>query len=118
MFNKKELDGLEDFFEFDSLNRNEVLKIFKESKAIIDCPLPNQRGLTMRTFEVLALKRKLITTNKNIKDYEFYTPDNIFIIESDKEIIPMEFINTDFNKNYTLSSKYSLKEFVNKLVEL
>lgn len=41
----------------------------------------NQSGLTIRTFESLGSKTKLITTNKDIIKYPIYHPNNIFIID-------------------------------------
>lgn len=115
MFNNNKIKDLEKYFKFDKLSRNDVYNIFCDSKAIIDCPLPNQNGLTMRTFEVLALKRKLITTNKNIKEYDFYSPDNIYIIEDDREDIDV-FLDTKFNENYKLDERYSLENFIKVLL--
>ncbi len=111
----KNIKGIEKYFKFDKLNRNDVYNIFCDSKAIIDCPLPNQNGLTMRTFEVLALKRKLITTNKNIREYDFYSSDNIYIVENGRNDIE-KFINTKFNENYSLNEKYSLENFIKTLL--
>ncbi|WP_318487083.1 hypothetical protein [Photobacterium leiognathi] len=62
------------------IDLSSVSEIFFSSKAIVDIQHPNQRGLTMRTFEVLGSGRKLITTNSDIKNYEFYNENNILII--------------------------------------
>lgn len=112
----KKIKEIESYFEYEKLDREAVYKIFCESKAVIDCPLPNQRGLTMRTFEVLSLKRKLITTNKNVVNYDFYCPENIYIIDGDNKYDFMEFINSEFNEQYSLSEKYSLNQFIDKLI--
>ena len=115
--NYKKIKEVISYFELDSLNREEVYDIFNDSKAIIDCPLPNQNGLTMRTFEVLSMNKKLITTNKNVKDYDFYCEDNIYVVEDDEKI-PLEFFETDFNNKYALDEKYSITKFVEKLTEI
>lgn len=105
------------FLKLDSLTHSECLNYFSNSKAVIDCPLPGQVGLTMRTFEVLSLKRKLITTNQNISQYDFYTPENIFIINEDIKEIPIEFFHTPFNEDYSLGEEYSISSFVRKIIE-
>ena len=46
----------------------------KDCHAVLDIEHPKQVGLTMRTFEVLASGRKLITTNRSIINHEFYDP--------------------------------------------
>lgn len=116
IFKKNEIEKIEEYFIYKALTRDDVYKIFCDSKAIIDCPLPKQKGLTMRTFEVLSLKRKLITTNRNIINYDFYCPENIYIVNNDNNYNFMEFINSKFNEDYALSEKYSLREFINKLI--
>lgn len=118
IFKKKKVDKIKQYFKFDSLKREEVFEIFENSKAVLDCPLPRQRGLTMRTFEVLAMNHKLITTNENIKKYEFYSPDNIFVVNKETKEIPSDFFETEFNMQYSISDKYSLKNFVKTLTDV
>ena len=112
----KRIRGLEQYFHFDSLGMKEVNDIISRSKAIIDCPLPNQNGLTMRTFETLALGKKLITTNKNIVYYDFYSSNNIFVVDG-KSKVPLSFFESEFDQNYKLSDEYSISNFVKKLTE-
>lgn len=82
---------------FKSLSVDEIIKYYKDSSIILDINHPNQRGLTMRTFEALGAGKKIITTNKEIKKYSFYDPKNIFVI--DREIIKLEkaFFESKFN---------------------
>src|SRR5690606_39098696 len=61
---------------------SEIFKYSENSKIVIDIAHANQKGLSMRPFEALGLKRKLITNNTDIKNYDFYNPNNIFIIEN------------------------------------
>lgn len=112
--NKKKVKSLEKYFQLDSIPREEVLKIFSKSKAVIDCPLPNQNGLTMRTFEVLSMGRKLITSNSSIKNYDFYCKDNILIMPEEVDRLE-SFLVSPFNKDYSLGLEYSVKSFVETL---
>jgi len=109
--NKDKVKSLEQYFKLDSMPREEVLKIFSESKAVIDCPLPNQNGLTMRTFEVLSMGRKLITSNSSIKNYDFYCKDNILIMPEEADRLEA-FLVSPFNNDYSLGLEYSVKSFV------
>ena len=118
LFKKKKIEKIKQYFKYDSLKREDVFEIFENSKAVLDCPLPKQRGLTMRTFEVLAMNHKLITTNENIKEYEFYSPDNIFVVNKETKEIPSDFFETEFNMQYSISDKYSLKNFVKTLTDV
>lgn len=52
-----------------------------ESKCIVDIVADGQTGLTLRPFDAMFLKRKLLTNSKIIKQADFYHPDNIFVIE-------------------------------------
>lgn len=83
---------------FKSLAVSEVEDIVKESKALLDIQHPGQTGLTMRTFEALGAKRKIITTNKEIKKYCFYNPDNVLIIDRKCTEIDLMFLQKPFRK--------------------
>lgn len=103
---------------FVPMNREKAYDLFKTSKVVIDCPRKNQNGLTIRTFEVLAFKRKLITTNKCIKHYDFYNEKNIYVVSDDTKEIPYDFINDEFDSSYTLPDKYSVESFIKKIFEI
>ncbi|PSU68067.1 hypothetical protein C9J22_18295 [Photobacterium phosphoreum] len=81
------------------ISLDKVSDIVGDTKAIIDIQHPNQKGLTMRTFEVLGANKKLITTNEDIKNYDFYSSDNIFILKRDENISEEinNFIKNDFD---------------------
>jgi hypothetical protein len=64
-----------------SLSRQQTEEIFQKSVAVLDVHHVHQTGLTMRTLEALALGKKLITTNASIKNYPFYDPNQILIID-------------------------------------
>jgi hypothetical protein len=68
-------------FRYKSMPYAEAMEVTGASLAAIDIEHPKQRGLTMRTFEVLAAGKKLITTNARIRDYDFYSPDRICVID-------------------------------------
>ena len=56
---------------------NEVLK----TKAILDLKLSVHDGLSFRFFEGMKYNKKIVTDNVTIKKYDFYNPDNIYILE-------------------------------------
>jgi hypothetical protein len=78
------------------LDYNEYIKISGNSRAIVDVEHPKQKGLTMRTFETLGKEKKLITTNGNIRAYDFYNDANISIIDRANPAINKEFIYLPF----------------------
>lgn len=79
-------------FRFESLKKERLLELIAESKAVIDSNHPSQSGLTMRTLETLGAKRKLITTNVYVKEYDFYRESNILIVDRETPHIPEDFL--------------------------
>lgn len=88
-------------FAFVPLPGDSLRSIFFRSRSILDIEHPRQRGLTMRTFETIGARRKLITTNANIRDYDFYDSRNICVV--DRERLP-HFNSSFFNEEYHLLS--------------
>ena len=102
-------------FSFKKKSRKEIDELITNSIAVIDCPLHDQNGLTIRTFDVLKSEKKLVTNNINIKKYDFYTQDNIFVVDGSKKV-PRSFFETAFNREYALGYKYSVDNFVHILL--
>ena len=95
-----------------------VSQNFQRSAAIIDIEHPNQIGLTMRTFEVLASGKKLITTNKNIVAHDFYDPSRICVINrNNPEIDPAFFDSQMIPLSSTFYDKYSLNGWIMEILE-
>lgn len=65
--------------EYISYEQN--LEYVKQSKCIIDFYQEGQSGLTRRPIEALLYARKIITNNPCIKDFDFYDPNNILVLE-------------------------------------
>ncbi|RBQ29236.1 hypothetical protein [Aliarcobacter vitoriensis] len=83
-------------FSFESLSQVQVVDYISKSNIIIDIEHPTQTGLTMRTIEMLGAKKKLVTTNKSIKKYDFYHSNNIFVIDRNNPIIDKDFIEKPY----------------------
>lgn len=83
-----------------------VLDYIGKSKAILHLLEGAQNGITIRIQESLIHKVKLITDDVNIVKYDFYNPNNIFILGRDdmnglKEFLdaPYEDVKSDFFKH-------------------
>lgn len=83
-------------FEFAPLAKEKLQSVFSRSLAIVDIEHPQQRGLTMRTFETMGAHKKLITTNAGVRDYDFYDPVNICVIDRASPCVPAHFIASPF----------------------
>jgi len=57
-------------------------------------------GLSMRPFEALGYSKKLITTNHIIRNYDFYSEENIFVYENSNSKMSSvkSFLNTSYKK--------------------
>lgn len=76
---------------FGKLTKKETSDIFKQSNVVIDIQHPNQSGLTCRTFEALASGCKLVTSNKDVINYDFFD-SNVIYVMNDLGDIPIRFI--------------------------
>ena len=84
--------------EKDYVDYKDYLVMVSKAKCILDFNAYNQRGLALRTMESLFHKKKLITTNKHIKDHPFYNKNNIFIIGEDNIKDIKKFINSPYEE--------------------
>ena len=70
-----------DIVSFTPFSPEEIRDMCLNSKAILDLANETQQGLTMRTMETLGIRRKIVTNNIYLKDYEFYNEDNAKVLE-------------------------------------
>lgn len=75
---------------YKALEYDTMLEIFAQSRCIIDIAHPGQTGLSMRPFEAMAVKSKLLTTNETIRIYDFYDEANIYIADPENIQMPPE----------------------------
>ena len=103
-------------FSFSSLSQDKIIDVFDNSKVILDINHPLQFGLTMRTIECLGAEKKLITTNQNIKNYDFYNPNNILVIDRENINIDMSFFEKEYeNLSIEIYKKYSLNSWLKNI---
>lgn len=98
---------------------SQIYQYADNTKVVIDISHPNQKGLSMRPYECIGLERKLITNNAEIKNYDFYNPNNIFVIENfDNLEIPDSFLNTSYEKLPTnIYEKYHISNWLNFILK-
>ena len=100
-------------FSISPLQKNSVVKILQQSKIVVDFQHPENDGLTMRTLEAFGLKRKLITTNKDIVNYDFFSPHNIDVIDRTNPQINYDFLNTEYSEiPNDIYLKYSIQSWI------
>jgi hypothetical protein len=92
---------------------DEVSELIKESKIIVEIQRTEQVGLSFRVFEALGHRKKLITTNKDIVNYDFYHPQNILVLDENRIDIPEDFVNSPYIEiEESILSKYKIDNWV------
>lgn len=103
-------------FVFQSVSMEEMKEITANSKVVIDMELSTQSGLTMRTIETHGMRKKLITTNPKIAEYDFYNPSNILIVDRINPQITKEFVEEPYLElQDELYRKYSLSNWLKEI---
>ncbi|MCG2611042.1 hypothetical protein LZZ90_05935 [Flavobacterium sp. SM15] len=97
---------------------SETESYLKSAKIILDIQKDIQKGLTFRVFEAMGLKKKLITTNKDIVNYDFYNPNNILVWDENKTSIPESFISLPYEElPKEIYEKYNSNNWIKKVLE-
>jgi hypothetical protein len=96
-------------FEFNPLTKDGLIQKINRGKVILDIQHAGQKGLTMRTIEMIGAKKKIITTNKEIMEYDFYNPNNIFYLDRDNIELKKSFFDNPYKEiDKEVYSKYSI----------
>ncbi len=97
---------------FKKLTLSEIAALYKKSLCVIDYQNFKQKGLTMRTFEVLGSGCKLITTNDRILSAEFFNSKIISTINRNKPEIDKEFIFRSISNDHYSVQTYSINSWI------
>ena len=104
---------------FSLMPTTDAYMIYAQSRCVVDIQSKTQNGLTMRTIEMIGLKKKLITTNKDIVNYDFYNPNNILVVDRKNFRIDPDFINKEYTPlDDNLYQKYSLQGWIKQVFEI
>jgi hypothetical protein len=79
-------------------NYKTYLEWVAKSRGILDMPQSGQIGFTLRIMESVFLKKKLVTTYKDIINYKLYSRNNIFIVGYDDECRIKDFVNDEYEE--------------------
>ncbi|MHC8947786.1 glycosyltransferase family protein [Sphingobacterium hungaricum] len=94
---------------FKSLTTEDILALYARSNVILDINHPNQTGLTMRTFEAIGAKKKLITTNREVLKMPFYNHSNVLLLDRDNLKFDLKFFSGEYqNVSDELYDKLSI----------
>lgn len=104
------------FFKTYAVSSEDISDSYKKSEAVLDIELSIQSGLSMRTFEVLGSGIKLVTTNSNIVNEDFYNSAQIKVIDRSAINIDLAFFSSPTDKiDFT---KYHLDAWLERMFAL
>lgn len=114
---KKEQLYKEDIIYNKRLSYDDVLDEVRKTKCILEVLQNGYNYCSLRTIEAILCKKKLITTNKNLKDLPIYNSKYVQIVDSIDDI-DMNFINEQVEESIYPSKDFcsfeAFKDFIMK----
>ena len=106
-------------FQSNKIGLDGLITQYNNGNIILDLVQGKQTGLSFRVFEAMALKKKIITDNKAIKEYSFFNPSNILVIENSKIYFDINFFKTPYKEiDKNIYEEYRIDCWVNTVFEL
>lgn len=106
-------------FSLKKVSHEQLPQYYMNSKILLDLMREGQYGLSFRVFEAIALEKKIITDNGSIKNYDFYNPNNILVLNEDISNINASFFETPYEKvPEDIYNAYTLDHWVTKVFKL
>lgn len=111
----------------EKLTYQENLELIYNTDILIDINNRVHNGLSFRVFEAIGFQKKMITTSPEVKNYDFYHPDNFFVWgDHSKETLdafltaPFVPLQADIRKKYSFDNwiRYLLGEGEYKRINL
>lgn len=116
ILSSKYKDATVNSFNYKMLSEAELYEKMSHASSIVDVIYPGQESLSMRVLEALGSNTKLITDFEGIKNYNFYNPKNIMVIDPKNIKIDLSFLESDFqNIEHSLMEKYTIKAWVDDI---
>lgn len=86
---------------------------YNQATVLLDLMRENQTGLSFRFFEAMALKKKVITNNSTVKEYDFYNSENIMVVKDDLSNIERSFFDSSYQElQPEIYNKYTIQNWV------
>ncbi|MDR7208986.1 hypothetical protein [Flavobacterium piscis] len=113
-----QLKNNKSFLTFKPISAKTNFQNILNSKVTLDIAHPFQSGLTMRTIELIGAQRKIVTTNEDILNYDFYNPNNILIINRGNPVLEKSFFESEYTPiPNEIISKYSIENWLRRMIE-
>ncbi len=97
------------------LSTEETIRIYKDSKAVLEIENSRQSGATTRLGEMLGMQKKIVTTF-NCKGEDYYRKENQLVIDCKNAVLNQEFFNIPYVPlPEAIRKKYSFDAFIDTL---
>ena len=111
---EKEYDNT-DILSYDYIEYATVLNNVSCSACVLDICKIGQVGMTFRGMEAIAYDKKIVTNNDNYRNFPFYSPDKIYVINDYKFNGLKEFLNgAEIKYDETIKDYYSIENWVKR----
>lgn len=100
-------------FTNNRLSHEKILKLYGEALYVLDIVRPKQSGISFRVFECMGINTNVVSTNKNLCDYDLINSGKIFILNPN-------IVDYAFKDQYSehLIAKYYIKNWVKKVFKI
>ena len=85
-----------DFMYSEAISLSAFEGIMNDARVIVDINYRDRQGMTINAITALAKGKKLITTNKRMKEEPFYDPNVIYILDEDHPRLDIEFFKSSY----------------------
>lgn len=104
-------------FHYVPLKGKDMNDVYETSRCVLDSAQDGQLGITIRVLEALGAKKKLITTNEDVINYDFYKPENIYVYEGKIDLENVFFTHEYKEVSKEVYEKYSLRSWLKEILE-
>lgn len=103
-------------FHYVPLKEKEMYDVYRTSRCVLDSAQAGQVGLTIRIMEAIGAKKKIITTNEDIVNYDFYHPENIYVYNGEIAFNDIFFTEEYREIESEIYKKYSLQHWLEEIL--
>lgn len=104
-------------FIYQPKSKTEIDDLVARSRIVVDIERPVQTGYTIRAIELLCSNRKLITTNPEMVNADFFDPANIAVVDRfAPEIAPSFFQKSYAPLREEILNRYSLDRWIDEVL--
>lgn len=112
-------ENLHIVFSAKKVSHKKLPEYYKNSRVLLDLTRENQYGLSFRIFEAMAMEKKIITDNKMIRNYDFYNPNNILVLNETCSNLSLSFFESPYEKiPKDVYLKYTLENWTDRVFRL